>query len=116
VAQKQEFFMIKYSVFIPFYNEEAVLEKNVLRVYNQLKKDGLVFELILVDDSSSDNSSKSAKKIVKTHPTYSLSRIQMDPLGVKTYSGHFQRQRVKSLHSPILISQCTKVILKNCLT
>jgi hypothetical protein len=60
--------MAKYSIFIPFYNEEKILEQHSLRVYNQLKKDGYDFDIYLVNDSSKDKSPEIAKKLSKKYP------------------------------------------------
>jgi len=60
--------MAKYSVLIPVYNEEKILEKNTIRIYNFLKKAGYDFELFLINDSSKDRSLEIANKLAKIHP------------------------------------------------
>ncbi len=60
--------MAKYSVFIPVYNEEKILEQNALRVYYYLKKKGYDFEIYLVNDSSTDRSPEIAKRLSKQKP------------------------------------------------
>jgi len=60
--------MVKYSVLIPFYNEEKILKSNVLQVYNFLKKEGYDFELFIVNDSSKDKSLEIANDLSKMHP------------------------------------------------
>jgi glycosyltransferase involved in cell wall biosynthesis len=59
--------MTKYSVLIPFYNEETIIRQNTLRVYNHLRNKGYDFELILVNDSSKDESFKLAKILAKKY-------------------------------------------------
>lgn len=59
--------MTKYSVFIPLYNEEKIVRKHVLRIYNFLKKSGYDFEIIIVNDSSNDNSLNIARQLTKEH-------------------------------------------------
>lgn len=46
---------MKYSVFIPCYNEEQVLKENIKEVLKKLKSLNKSFELVLVDDGSTDN-------------------------------------------------------------
>ena len=53
------------SFFLPFYNEARILEKNVLCIYNELLKLKKDFELVLVDDSSTDNCPKIGQKLSK---------------------------------------------------
>lgn len=60
--------MAKYSVFIPFYNEEKILEQHTLRIFNYLKNQGHDFDIYLVNDSSKDSSQAVAQKLSKKHP------------------------------------------------
>jgi glycosyltransferase involved in cell wall biosynthesis len=60
--------MTKYSVLIPFYNEEKILYKNTLRVYAFLLKKKIDFEIILVNDTSDDNSLKIANQLANKYP------------------------------------------------
>ncbi len=46
--------MVKYSVFIPCFNEEHILRKNVKSVLKALSKITSSYELVLVDDGSTD--------------------------------------------------------------
>ncbi len=55
----------KVSVFLPFYNEEDILETNTKKVISQLEKSKLNFEIYLVNDSSKDSSGTIAKKLTK---------------------------------------------------
>ena len=60
--------MIKLSVIIPCYNEEANLKRGVLdEVWSYLKKQKYPWEVIISDDGSSDNSLKIAAEFVKKH-------------------------------------------------
>jgi len=59
--------MAKYSIFVPFYNEEKILEPHTLRVYNYLKKQGYDFDIYLVNDSSKDKSQEIAQKLSKKY-------------------------------------------------
>lgn len=50
------------SLIVPVYNEDAVLPDFQTRVYDVLQKMGIKFELIYVDDGSTDNSLQLIKK------------------------------------------------------
>ncbi len=55
------------SLFIPVYNGERILEVNISRVYNFLKKNKYDFEIIIVDDNSNDNTLEISKKLSKKY-------------------------------------------------
>lgn len=59
--------MKSYSILFPLYNEEEILESHTLRVYKYLEKKKYNFELILVNDSSTDNSLKIANQLAKKY-------------------------------------------------
>lgn len=62
---------MQLSVIIPQYNESANLNAGVLtEVYNFLKTQNLTWEVIIVDDSSTDNSQKITKSITKNFPGF----------------------------------------------
>lgn len=56
--------MVKISVIVPIYNVEQYLERCLLSIKNQIFSAG-AYEVILVDDGSTDNSSKIAKRFVE---------------------------------------------------
>jgi dolichyl-phosphate beta-glucosyltransferase len=51
------------SVVIPCFNEEKTIQKNLLRIYNYLKDRFGSFEMIVVNDGSTDRTLKEVKKI-----------------------------------------------------
>jgi glycosyltransferase AglD len=52
---------MQLSVFVPCYNEEKRLEKNITLIYHALQAFGKSFELVIVDDGSSDGTPRIAK-------------------------------------------------------
>lgn len=65
--------MIKsLSVFFPVYNEEANLEKTARSALNFLQKVKFPWEIIIVDDGSTDNTRTVAKKLLKLSPKIRL--------------------------------------------
>jgi len=65
------------SIVIPQYNEEDNLRKGVLEQINSyLKTRNSPWEVIIVDDGSTDNSFNLAKEFVQKHPNFKLIRIK----------------------------------------
>jgi dolichyl-phosphate beta-glucosyltransferase len=61
------------SVVIPCYNEMANLQKGVLdKIENFLDKEKISYEVIIVDDGSSDDSIDFIEGFVKTHKNFKL--------------------------------------------
>lgn len=56
------------SVFFPAFNEEANLEKTVVSAIGVLEKNADKWEIIIVNDGSSDNTLSVAQKLIKTNP------------------------------------------------
>ncbi len=63
MKQKEHFI----SVFVPCYNEEKRLEKNILLIYDTVKRLKKHFELIIVDDGSRDTTSQIAQTLAKEY-------------------------------------------------
>ena len=55
------------SVIVPAYNEEACLEKNIIKYLNYLRKLSFNSELIIIDDGSTDKTSLIADKLSREH-------------------------------------------------
>lgn len=67
------------STFIPVYNEEEILEKNVKAVVAALEKIGLSYELFIIDDSSTDNTPKIAESLAKRYEQLKFIRYNNGP-------------------------------------
>ncbi len=64
---------MKLSVIIPAYNEEKNLDSGSLEsVNNYLKKQSFEYEVLIVDDGSTDNTAQKIKEIVKNIPHFRL--------------------------------------------
>jgi glycosyltransferase AglD len=57
--------MKKLSIIIPFYNEEFILNKKITEIYGFCNKNLTDFELIFVDDGSTDSSNKIVRRFIK---------------------------------------------------
>ncbi len=55
------------SLFLPFYNEKDIVEENTKKVRDKLKQMDIPFEIILVDDGSTDSSSKIADEVAEKY-------------------------------------------------
>lgn len=58
---------IAISVFVPCYNEEQRLERNIVRIYDAFRAVKKPFELVIVDDGSTDATGTIGKKLSKLH-------------------------------------------------
>ena len=63
---------IDFSLIIACYNEERVLEKNVNRIRQSFEGTCINYEIIFVDDKSSDNTVDIARNIIRKHPGWHL--------------------------------------------
>jgi glycosyltransferase AglD len=59
-----------FSLFIPAYNEENVLEKNIRRVDDHLKTFLSNYEIIIIDDTSKDKTPDICKQLSNEHIRY----------------------------------------------
>lgn len=60
------------SLIIPIYNEEENLENNIFQILSYLKTRKFPFEIILVNDGSTDDTLKIAKRLSKKHQSIKL--------------------------------------------
>ena len=78
---------MKLSVIIPVYNEETYLAKYLDRIYSQLLKHGLDFELIISENGSLDNTRQLAADFARTHPKSRVITSQVANYGLAVKSG-----------------------------
>jgi dolichyl-phosphate beta-glucosyltransferase len=65
----------RWSVVIPAYNEERRLPTYLDRVARYLDGRGEPYEIIVVDDGSTDGTSACVREIARTHPAIGLERF-----------------------------------------
>jgi glycosyltransferase involved in cell wall biosynthesis len=58
---------VELSVVIAAYNEEAVIEKNIVAVLDYLRRQNRTWELICVDDGSSDDTGRRLDRLAETN-------------------------------------------------
>ncbi len=63
---------IELSIVLPVYNEQNSIEKLYSRIKKVLNSLNKSYEIIFVDDGSTDNSADMVKKLAKTDPTVKL--------------------------------------------
>ncbi len=71
----------KISLVVPIHNEEKILEKNLKKISNYLSSLGKEFELVLIENGSTDNTFTIAKKIAKKDARVRVLVITQKSLG-----------------------------------
>src|SRR5688572_17869047 len=69
-------FSPQYSVVVPVYNSEKTLEELCTRIHNTFQKMDVSFEIILVNDNSTDNSWNVIKEL-KTKYTVDFTAVHL---------------------------------------
>lgn len=83
----------KISLFFPIYNEERILEKHILRILSNIKKIRKNFEIIIVDDNSSDNSIDICKRISKNNNKIHYIRYNIGPSRRENLAKSFKKAK-----------------------
>jgi|TARA_B100001964_G_C14229722_1_gene599412 hypothetical protein len=83
----------KISLFVPVYNEERILYKHIKRILSNIKKITDNFEIIIVDDNSSDNSSDICKKISRKIKKVCYLRYNIGPSRRENLAKSFKKAR-----------------------
>lgn len=60
------------SIFVPCYNEEGNILDTFETIISALKETNLTWEIIVIDDASTDNSVEIIRRYKKEHPEYSI--------------------------------------------
>jgi glycosyltransferase involved in cell wall biosynthesis len=63
---------LDFSLIIACYNEEKILKESIAKITNVFNVTNLKYEIIFVDDKSSDNTVKIVKEILNTHPGWRI--------------------------------------------
>jgi len=78
----------KYSILIPTYNERANLPLLTWLLNRTFTEQNLDWELIIVDDSSPDNTAAVAEQLVKVYAPHVLLKSRAGKLGLGTAYVH----------------------------
>ena len=70
---------VEISVFLPVYNEEKILGSNLTKVYQALSELNCKFEIVVVDDASTDKTSEVVAKLEKKIPELRHLRYETGP-------------------------------------
>lgn len=64
----------KISVIMPAFNEAEIIKKNVYETINTFKNFGKDFEIIIIDDGSTDNTWQEIKELAERFPEVKITR------------------------------------------
>ncbi len=84
---------LKVSLFIPVYNEERIIEKNIEEILTEINKLPFDFELVIVDDSSIDRSSSIIEKLSKKKSNLVHLRYENGPTRRENLAQSFKKAR-----------------------
>lgn len=84
---------LKVSFFIPVYNEEKTIKKNLNKVIEFLELFNIIYEIIIVDDNSSDNSRKIVKELLKKHFQLKLLKYSNGPSRRENLADAFKKAK-----------------------
>ena len=79
---------MKISIIVPVYNEEKILEANVLAIYNFCQNNLIdEWELMIVDNNSIDQTASIGKKLAGTYPLIKYLYLEKKGKGLAIKSG-----------------------------
>ncbi len=88
MANDQMNFRGYFSLLVPIYNEEKILEKNAKKILLYLKKNSFHhFDILICDNGSTDDSADIAKKLSKSNPAIKHIHTNKKGLGVGLKEG-----------------------------
>jgi glycosyltransferase AglD len=80
--------MNNFSIIIPIYNEEAILEINILKIEAELKLNNFInYEIILIENGSNDKTKQIAQKLCKEEKYINLISLPYPSFGDALYKG-----------------------------
>lgn len=85
------------SLFIPIYNEDRIISGHISKILDAMKKIGRKFEIILVDDNSSDNSGKICRKIASNNKKIRYIRYEKGPSRRENLSLSFKKAKFDAI-------------------
>ncbi len=83
----------KLSIFLPAYNEEEILEENCGRVLDALELLGMEFELVIVDDTSTDRTPEIAASLAERFDRVEFVRYENGPSRRENLADALRRAR-----------------------
>ena len=84
---------MKISLFIPVYNEEKIIKRNVEEILKEIDKLPFDFELVVVDDSSTDNSGSILEKLSKNRHNLIHLRYENGPTRRENLAQSFKKAK-----------------------
>ena len=69
------------SIVIPIHNEETILEKNITDIVENMDRSKVKYEIILIENGSTDKTCDVAQKICESHKCVDLARIDCADYG-----------------------------------
>ena len=79
---------IGISIILPTLNEEENLSKIIPEIISKFKKNNLDYEIVVVDDNSSDNTDLTMNKFISENPNIKFVKRKKNPsLPLSIYEG-----------------------------
>ena len=79
---------MKLSIVIPAYNEEGSIHTTVTDIINTLDREDIIYEILVVNDNSSDNTEKSLQQLSQKYPMFRcVNKIPPNGMGLAIQKG-----------------------------
>src|SRR3989344_3173838 len=79
--------MDSFSIVVPIYNEEKILKKCIVTLYKKLSKEYRKFELLLVENGSTDQTLQIGRELCTKYPQLKLISLPFPSFGVAVREG-----------------------------
>lgn len=83
--------MIKVSVFVPVFNEEGIIDRDIRELEYVIKKIPVEYEIFIINDASRDRTEKIAKKIERSKRKVNLLNYKIGPTRRENLAQSFRR-------------------------